>query len=269
MKNLKVAAILSAVILITVVLVAKPGIAAIDSESVVAIWLFDEGAGNVAKDSSGNGHDGEIKGGLKWIDGPMSGALEFPGQNGSFVLVPHDDGLDVITFTMITWIKAMNTGGRQEIIMKRSQGGDNSQNLHFQIESGREGPDVGFTADGQWVTGLFANASVVDEEWHHIAATYDQEKMQIYVDGVLDGEQARSSTPDNNTAPLTIGAVFETGGSPLNGALDDVGLFNVALEEDDIIAIMENGLAEVVGVQPVSPAGKLPGLWGRIKTQSR
>jgi len=30
-------------------------------EGLVGAWLFDEGKGNVAKDASENGHDGEIK----------------------------------------------------------------------------------------------------------------------------------------------------------------------------------------------------------------
>ncbi|MFC1712883.1 LamG domain-containing protein, partial [Candidatus Poribacteria bacterium] len=104
-----------------------------------------------------------------------------------------------------------------------------------------------------------------DGEWHHIAATYDEEMLRIYVDGEPDGQQARNTTPDNNDAPLTIAAVFETGGSPLTGALDDVGLFNVALEEDDIKEIMERGLKEAVGVAAMSPSSRLISTWGNIR----
>lgn len=252
-------------ILLTVGLIAEQSEAEIEDESIVALWLFDEGDGNVAKDYSGNGNDGEIKGNMPWIDGTFDNALEFPGQNGSFVLVPHSDSLNLATFTMVAWIKAVNTGSRMEIIMKRASAGANSQNLHFQIESGRTVVDVGFTADNQWVTGLFGQTDITDEEWHHVAATYDQEMMRLYVDGEPDGEQARNSTPDNNDAPLTIGAVFESGGSALNGALDDVGLFNVALEQEDIVDIKERGLKEATGAAPVSPLDTLVSTWGAIK----
>ena len=40
--------------------------AAVD-ENTVAVWLFEEGAGKVAKDASGNGHDGEFAGNPKWV----------------------------------------------------------------------------------------------------------------------------------------------------------------------------------------------------------
>ena len=36
--------------------------AKINPESIVGIWLFDEGKGDAAADSSGNGNDGEING---------------------------------------------------------------------------------------------------------------------------------------------------------------------------------------------------------------
>ena len=254
-------------VLLAVALIAGQSEAEIEDESIVALWLFDEGDGNVAKDYSDNGNDGEIKGNVPWIDGTFDNALEFPGQNGSFVLVPHSDSLNLVTFTMTAWIKAANTGNRMEIIMKRAEGGTNSQNLHFQIESSRTVVDVGFTADNQWATGLFGQKDITDEEWHHIAATYDQEMMKLYVDGVPDGEQARNTTPDNNDAPLTIGAVFTSGGSPLNGALDDVGLFNEALEQEDIVDIKELGLKEATGAVSVSPQDTLVSIWGDIKSE--
>ena len=241
--------------------------AKIEAESVVGIWLFDEGTGNEAKDSSGNGHHGEVKGNLEWIDGKFSKALEFPGTSGSFVRVPHDDAFDLVTFTIVTWLMAENTGARQEIMMKRAEGGTNSQNLHLQIESSRTVVDVGFTADNQWATGLFGQADVTDEEWHHVAAMYDREMLRLYVDGVSDGQQMRNTTPDNNDASLTIGAVFDSGGSPLKGALDDVGLFSVALEEGDVIEIMERGLKEAVGGTAVAASGKLTTLWGNVKSR--
>jgi hypothetical protein len=241
--------------------------AAIDDKSVVAIWLFDENGGNVAKDSSGNGHDGEIKGSLKWINGPFFSALEFPGQAGSFVLVPHGDGFNLLTFTMIAWIKTENTGQRQEIIMKRKEGGTNSQNLHLQIESGRTSLDVGFTADNQWATGLFGKTDITTGNWFHIAATYDKEIMRLYVNGVDDGQQPRTTKPDTNDAPLTIGAVFATGITPLKGSLDDLGIFNVALKEEDINSIMKDGLKKTIGAKAVNHLSKLSAEWGKIKTQ--
>ena len=47
------------------------GYTEINSESIVGIWLLDEGQGKSVKDSSGNGNDGEIVG-AKWTNGKFA-----------------------------------------------------------------------------------------------------------------------------------------------------------------------------------------------------
>jgi hypothetical protein len=79
--------------------------AKIDPKTIVGMWLFDEGKGDTAKDSSGNKNDGKFKGDLKWVDGKFGKALEFPGVDENFVEVPHDDSLTLTTFTFAAWVK--------------------------------------------------------------------------------------------------------------------------------------------------------------------
>jgi hypothetical protein len=45
-----------------------------------------------------------------------------------------------------------------------------------------------------------------------------------------------------------------------------VAIFNVALGENDIKKIMDDGLEETVGLTAVSPAGKLTATWAQIKS---
>ena len=55
--------------------------AEIDPDTIVGMWLFDEGKGNVATDETGNGLDGEFKGKPKWVTGQFGQALEFDGKS--------------------------------------------------------------------------------------------------------------------------------------------------------------------------------------------
>ena len=64
------------------VLVVCTGVGAAD-EGLVAEWHFDEGAGSVLADSSGNGNDGAIYG-ATWTEGVSGSALSFDG-NGDYV----------------------------------------------------------------------------------------------------------------------------------------------------------------------------------------
>jgi hypothetical protein len=52
---------------------------AVDPDAIVGVWLFDEGEGEVIRDSSGNGNDGNVAQ-SKWVDGKFGDAVEFTGS---------------------------------------------------------------------------------------------------------------------------------------------------------------------------------------------
>ena len=85
--------------------------------------------------------------------------------------------------------------------------------------------------------------------------------MTTYIDGTIEAEPSFSGEPDLSTGPLNIG---DCPNYPyaVNGIIDDVGLFNVALTQDEIIDIMENGLEATLAV---APAGKLTTTWGSLR----
>ena len=53
-----------------------------NTDSLVAEWLFDEGSGSAAYDTSGNGHHGTING-AQWVPGVSGTGLQFDGSNDS------------------------------------------------------------------------------------------------------------------------------------------------------------------------------------------
>jgi len=55
--------------------------AKVDPKTAAGIWLFDEGAGNVAKDTSANGNDGKFVGNPAWAKGKFGNALKFDGSS--------------------------------------------------------------------------------------------------------------------------------------------------------------------------------------------
>ena len=52
------------------------------------------------------------------------------------------------------------------------------------------------------------------------------------------------------------------GGHQCEGLLDEVALFNVPLEQDDIKEVMEDGLEGATGLLAVEPEDKLTTIWG-------
>ena len=63
--------------------------AEIHLDDFAGVWLFDEGKGNIVKDLTDNGNDGEFDG-PKWIDGKFGKALEFDGSP-KYVIIEHNE----------------------------------------------------------------------------------------------------------------------------------------------------------------------------------
>jgi len=249
--------------------------AKIDPATIVGLWLFDEDEGDVVEDLSGNGNNGTLMGKPKWVAGKFGSALEFFGSD--YVSVPHSDSLTMTEqVTVMFWVKTEKKmvdmwNDRQAIVGKHYleyevgiyMGGQ----LHTYTNDGTGGGyDEGImtsisgklpTKEADWERG----------KWYHIAWTLDGQHEVAYVNGIKIGEhnKAHANTkPGMN--PLEIGR--RVGGSiPLTGAVDEVVILNVALEEEDIQAVAERGIESVLGMTAVSPAGKLATSWGDVKTR--
>src|SRR3989441_9880824 len=67
-------------------------------------YMFDEGAGSLASDSSGNGNAGSLLGGTAWAAGKLGQALSFDGVSGN-VTAATTPGLNLSpTLTLAAWI---------------------------------------------------------------------------------------------------------------------------------------------------------------------
>lgn len=113
--------------------------------------------------------------------------------------------------------------------------------------------------------GLASAAAADLGEFWHVAATYDGSEMKIYVDGEEVAKQDRSAQNTDDVTPVLIGARF-TGGNPAefyDGVIDELGLFNVALSENDVRDAMV-GLADSTAV---SASGKAAVVWARVKNR--
>lgn len=213
----------------------------------------------MAKDSSGNGNGGTIKGGAKWVDGKFGKALEF---NGTDSCVSTDKALleKVSDFTITLWVKkGKMTANRIGLV------GQNDT-----VEFGFIQPNtVQIWSEGAG-TGLNATWTFPEGEWHHVAATGTPKSLKIYFDGKQVAEQS-VNVPNHGSSAFKVNiggcGVFDGTGNFFTGAIDDVGIFHVALEEDDIKTIINDGLGKALGVTPVEPSGKLTVIWATLKSR--
>lgn len=230
--------------------------AAINPEDIIGIWTFDEGDGEIAKDTSGNGRDGEIVGNAEWVDGKYGSAIEF---TGGFVRIEHDDDMNLETFSMTAWVNVPGALATYQYVIGKEAWPDRNYAMWILPDKINVGITDTNGDDKQKQGGV-----VADGNWHHVAGTYDMNFLTVYVDGVQTGQIALDTTPNLCMAPLMIASQPPNGGGPTSGIIDDVGVFNVGLEEDDVIRIMEDGVDFLLSA--VEPDNKLYTVWGAMKS---
>ena len=136
---------------------------------------------------------------------------------------------------------------------------DNADNL---AEGGKMSAFVNL--DSNWEPRASAFVPVKDK-WYHYAAVYSSktQMLVVYVDGVNSGQSGRAGKPRPNEDPINFSNW--DGGSNFLGIIDDVAIFNVALEENDVKNISDNGLKAALGSKSVDSSGKLATTWGDVK----
>jgi hypothetical protein len=238
-------------------------VSAIELDTIVGAWLMDEGAGDTVKDSSKYGHDGQINGGAKWVDGKFGEALEFKGAQ--WVSIPSTPELQIgDQLTMMAWFFAKDISTWRQLIAK-------SDEYLLRIDPPQEGNRMSafVKAQGNWEPR--ASAFVPKkEEWIHFAATYDAKPkenanhLKVYVNGVQSGSSTRPGKVAPTVNPVEIGRWG--GGSYFVGIIDEIAIFNVVLSEKEIQSVMNLGLEKILtGGADVKPSGKLTTQWGALK----
>ena len=187
-----------------VVIVVLHGIgnAAIDPETAVGIWLFDDGKGDVAKDDSGHKNDGRLMGGAKWVKGKFGEALAFDGKN-DYVTVPYSSAWDLgdTDFTFALWVLMDGVPPRRHYSLL----GNTLESGSVGVWDGwwfmvRLGPEhLWFDHAGPGNIGHEIPGGFDYGNWHHYALTRDSQKgkMTLHYDGKPIGEGAWTDPIDS------------------------------------------------------------------------
>ncbi|MBD3185098.1 hypothetical protein GF312_22645 [Candidatus Poribacteria bacterium] len=223
-------------------------------EALVGYWPMDEGSGVDIKDASGNGHNGELMEEAQWVDGKFGKALDF-GPGGGYIVVPDDDQLDLSeAVTIMGWFKLNEPiAGQRRLLSK-----NDSIFLLFDFGAA-DSLDFLVKPDNAFVE----SATVFEVgEWYHFAGTYDGDALRMYINGVMEGETPGVPPMAVSDLDLWIGADdWQAGITTFPGVLDEIRIYSVALDENEIKQAMNGPVA-------VEMSGdKIPAKWSIIKTK--
>lgn len=237
--------------------------AKIDPKTCIGAWLFDEGSGDITQDSSGNGNDGTLEG-PNWVDGKFGKALEFNGTS-DYVNVGNNPITDINGTNIMSisaWVKRASKTSKVLVAIRRSPGG-------YVLGVGILGASANQIKMTKYaIVDIYLGDFPQDTDWHHLVGVWNGKGQIAYIDGVVNANSADIANFSSAAAgSLLIGG--DTGDQGYaDGTIDDVGIFNVALTEDDVMDIMNKGLGRATGfTKPVSPEGRLTTVWGEIKAK--
>jgi len=237
--------------LVSLVLVLSMALTGTTKAELVGWWRFDEGSGTIANDSSGNGNDGTFNGDPQWVVGYFGGALEFDGTD-DWLDCGNDPSLDLTTWTITFWLKVNENKNYNGFIIKGDDVTENYEVLGF--ADGSFHFPIAHT-DGSRTYINTAAGVIVPDEWAHFAYSYDAAQgRRFYKNGDLIFEDTESGTPQTSSVSLAIGNE-----QPLsryvNGAMDDIRIYNHLLSEPELLASMEGGEGYPYALGPVPKDG--------------
>ena len=240
-----------------------PSVAEYDVADAVGLWLLDEGEGEVAKDSSPTGDDGELWRDPEWVDGRFGKALHFDGQ--SFIWIKEAVGVPEGTTprTIMLFFKwdAVNLDSSEILI---SLGVNNWRQMVVLVLASGLGPGVHTHDDVEYFEWDG------DTEWHHLAAVFPEgatrsDEFLLYFDGARQDSLIDDDVNGINTVGGKITIACSASISQFfTGTMDDIAVFPLALTDDDIARAARSGVTRGQFLA-VSPSGKLTTAWGDLK----
>ncbi len=199
-------------------------------------YKFD---GNGA-DSSGNGRDVSLFGGVGFAPGPFGQALDLHANNSQFAQRPVGDpvlNFGSSNFTIQTWFNFNSTTREQTLIEKFFGGGGPAWSLTTFPGSLRFGFD-GF-AGGI----LNAGVSIPTGIWHDVTVRRSGNTFDLFFDGAHVATGSTASPIGSTTLPLLIGKRSATDGRDfsVDGRIDEVAIWTRALSDSELATLYNNG----------------------------
>ncbi|MFH1545938.1 MAG: LamG domain-containing protein, partial [Patescibacteria group bacterium] len=189
----------------------------IEIDPTLAEIKFDEGEGEIAKVEDSE-NEGKISG-AEWFENGIRGsALLFDGED-DLVEIPRDFEIpQQLTFSAFV----------------RSSAYQNSQILgigrHSLYQDSEKGWKAMFRVNDKNLSVAWDTSALYLEQWYFLTATFDGEKIRIFVDGEEENYLAAEGNLTSNDELILIGG----GNGNFAGVIDEVQIFNRALSAAEI-----------------------------------
>jgi hypothetical protein len=235
----------------------------VKDKGLILYFSFDKADNKTINDETGGGNDAKIINNADIASDEKKfgkGSLEIRDANADVQVQPFKELNEYQDNSFLFWINfiAAHNGAWSQIIAKKGPGDrspgiwicPNSLNIHWRFNPGNQGTQC---------AGPKGEGSLFElDKWYHVAGTKEDGTLTFYVDGKKIQENGVPAKHDQGAQQLFIG---KTGYRAATFYLDDLYVYNRALDADEISEVMEGDLL------PVEPKDKLTTTWGKMKTR--
>ena len=168
--------------------------------------------------------------------------MSFDGSNDAVYLGSIDVTGSAIS--LAAWIKADDFGTYDARIISKANGVNDADHW-WMLSTIGDGSGLRFRlkTNGTTHTLISSNGVIAAGQWRHVAAVYDGSAMRLYRDGIEVASM--SKTGPLSTSAAVLAAIGNNpagvGERPFDGRIDDVRIYNTALDTADLAALIAGG----------------------------
>ena len=227
------------------------------TEGLVSYWKFDEINSGVTAIDSRDGNLGLFSGGVEWTTGKTNSGIILDGTSG-FINVANSSNLNMGTngWSFSGWVYPTvlaGPGADNVIVSKRPF-----------ITGGEDGYSMDIVS-GNYLVIQYGNThnfprQFTANQWHHLVGTYNNTNGHIgaWVNGVsLVKESGGSPEPNQNQSnsyDLRFGTRSTTGLGWFKGKMDEFGIWNRVLSNNEIFELYNQGNGLPYNSTPTPPS---------------
>ena len=229
---------------------AEPG--APPPEPPLSWWKLDETAGVIARDEMGL-HDGVVEGSPEWTLGEVGGGLALDGESGFVSVGDFPEYRINRAITMSGWVNVPARDpeskphpavlGKAKSYALRLRSRTTRPELVLHMPDAKDASEYGYVS--------CAAQEELGSGWHHLAGSYGDRRMRLYVDGVpvedckLEMKKDGKGRITTGSAPLLLGR-WTPNDANFQGMLDDVRLYDRRLSDEEVFRL---SLDDELGVE--------------------
>jgi len=231
---------------------------------LISYWSFDDLSGTIANDPISH-NNGILKNGPVWTTGIIGGAISLDGVD-DFVDCGTASNMNFGTgpFTVELWVNYRSLNGEQipiEKLMETMNSSRTGWGLTKLSNVGGYPNGIAFGTSGN-TDPVFpiVYPAIEINHWYHLALTRIGNTFTLYWNGIPVSSGDRAVNVDSTSSlkighrgnPLDTPGSWDTRDFYMNGLVDEVAIYNIALTPQEIMERYQNGLQNL---SPVAEAG--------------